>query len=195
MSWRILSSSNRRLERLFFKAVRGKHTAVLLTEAELKQLSQLQTGPVFADVLESFRTWCSKPPKGFEKFFKDKPGVKKDAAPKPAAEGEAPKQKPKASPPKSRARVDPPKKAGASPENPLQELFKKNFGGGSGGGQGMGDEDKKKMAQMVGLGLVTILGLTLLSQGRYKEISWKEFVETHLSRGNVERLEDRKSVV
>lgn len=147
--------------------MRGKHTAVLLTEAELKQLSQLQTGPVFADVLESFRTWCSKPPKGFEKFFKDKPGVKKDAAPKPAAEGEAPKQKPKASPPKSRARVDPPKKAGASPENPLQELFKKNFGGGSGGGQGMGDEDKKKMAQMVGLGLVTILGLTLLSQGRW----------------------------
>jgi len=43
--------------------------------------------------------------------------------------------------------------------------------------------------QVLGLGLATIIGLGLLSQSRYREISWKEFVEQHLARGTVDRLE------
>merc|ERR1719251_276198 len=42
---------------------------------------------------------------------------------------------------------------------------------------------------MVGLGLATVLGLILLNESRYKEISWKEFVTSYLSTGRVERLE------
>jgi len=42
---------------------------------------------------------------------------------------------------------------------------------------------------VLGLGLATIIGLGLLSQSRYREISWKEFVEQHLARGTVDRLE------
>ena len=53
----------------------------------------------------------------------------------------------------------------------------------------MNDQDKQKWQQLIGLGVVTVIGLGLLAQSRYREISWKEFVETHLSRGNVERLE------
>lgn len=53
----------------------------------------------------------------------------------------------------------------------------------------MNDQDKQKWQQLIGLGVVTVIGLGLLAQSRYREISWKEFVETHLSRGTVERLE------
>ena len=53
----------------------------------------------------------------------------------------------------------------------------------------MSDPEKQKMATMVGLGLATVLGLALLNQSRYKEISWKEFVGSYLSTGRVEKLE------
>merc|ERR1712193_139383 len=193
MSWRIMSSPRcgwRGMERLVFQAVRvrEKHTsAVLLTEKDLQQLAKSQNGPLLTDIIDTFRTWCSKPPpKGFEKFFKDKPGAKKAAGEAEAA-GESRAAKPKAAP---RARVDPPKrKVEAKAENDLSELFKRNFGGGAGGGGGMNDQDKQKWQQLIGLGVVTVIGLGLLAQSRYREISWKEFVETHLSRGTVERLE------
>jgi len=53
----------------------------------------------------------------------------------------------------------------------------------------MSDPEKRKMASMVGLGLATVLGLALLNQSKYREISWKEFVGTYLSTGRVEKLE------
>merc|ERR1719454_2731569 len=65
----------RGLERLVFQAVRGvrekQSSAVLLTEKDLQQLAKSQNGPLLTDIIDTFRTWCSKPPpKGFEKFFK-----------------------------------------------------------------------------------------------------------------------------
>merc|ERR1719219_2379150 len=45
------------------------------------------------------------------------------------------------------------------------------------------------MASMVGIGLATVLGLVLLNESKYKEISWKEFVGSYLSTGRVEKLE------
>merc|ERR1712013_546697 len=128
MSWRIMSSPRcgwRGLERLVFQAVRLREkqtSAVLLTEKDLQQLAKSQNGPLLTDIIDTFRTWCSKPPpKGFEKFFKDKPGAKKAAGEAEAA-GESRAAKPKAAP---RARVDPPKrKVEAKAENDLSELLK-----------------------------------------------------------------------
>merc|ERR1712079_958111 len=104
MSWRIISSPRcgwRGLERLDFQAVREREkqtSAVLLTEKDLQQLAKSQNGPLLTDIIDTFRTWCSKPPpKGFEKFFKDKPG-----AGEAEAAGESRAAKPKAAP---RARV------------------------------------------------------------------------------------------
>merc|ERR1719483_774496 len=63
------------------------------------------------------------------------------------------------------------------------------MGAGGGGMGNMSDPEKRKMASMVGLGLATVLGLALLNQSKYREISWKEFVGTYLSTGRVEKLE------
>jgi hypothetical protein len=145
---------------------RHKHTSVLLTEADWRQLASFQAGPVLTDVLESFKTWCSKPPKGFEKFYKDKPAAKKDGAAETKTEAapKATRQKPKADTPKER--VEPPKRKETKAENDLSELFRKSFGGGASGGGGPSDSDKQRMAQLLGLGLVTVLGLGALSQSR-----------------------------
>ena len=53
----------------------------------------------------------------------------------------------------------------------------------------MNDQDKQKMMQLVGMGVVGVVGLMLMNESRYKEISWKEFVTSYLSAGRVERLE------
>merc|ERR1711892_1537194 len=160
----------------------------MMNASDWVQLSKYKRSPVLSDTLELFQTWCSKPPKGFEKFFKDKPksgGGTKAEAPRPevpkSATGSKESSKPKL-----------PRPPPAKPNQDLSELFKKGFSGGKeagGGGMGnMSDPEKRKMASMVGLGLATVLGLALLNQSKYREISWKEFVGTYLSTGRVEKL-------
>lgn len=178
--------SARRLERLAVKAIRNKSTFITINQQDLKELSQFGRSPAASDVLETVRAWCSKPPKGFEKFFKDKPS------------GKAPKTSPKAETPKE----SPPKRASqskkASQEFPdFFKLGSRNSGGGSGsGGSGgaggfgnMPDSEKQRLASMVGLGMVGVLAMVYMNQLSYREISWKEFVSQHLSRGTVEKLE------
>ena len=109
-----------------------------------------------------------------------------------------PPETPKSPPSSKEAK---PKMPRAKPSKPrsqdLSELFKKGFSGGGGGGAGgggggfgnMSDPEKQKIATMVGLGLVAVLGMAFLNQSRYREISWKEFVGSYLSTGRVDRLE------
>jgi len=189
MSWRILNYN--RLQRLAIKTIREKSSSTPIsynmTMQEWRQLSRYQNSPVLSDMLEKFQNWCSKPPKGFEKFFKDKPKsgeAKKAEAPEPKAQ-ETSSAKPKL-----------PRQAKPSKANQdLSDLFKKGFsggGGGSGGSGGFGnmsDPEKQKIASMVGLGLVVVLGLGFMNQSKYREISWKEFVGTYLATGRVDRLE------
>jgi len=179
MSWRFIQSS-RRFERLARNAIRNNSTFVALNKRDLKELGKLKQGPAFSDVLESLQLWCSKPPKGFEKFFKDKPGNK---APKSTADA-------KPEPPKEARRAQPAK------EKEAPDFFKLGSrtggGGGSGGSGGFGnmpDPEKQRLASMVGLGVTGVLALIFINQMNYREISWKEFVTQHLSRGTVEKLE------
>ena len=123
MSWRILSSSHR-LQRLVTMARDKSSTTtpitINMTAQDWRQMSRYQRSPVMSDMLEYFQAWCSKPPKGFEKFFKDKPktgGAMPDFPPP-----ETPK-----SPPSSKEAK--PKMPRAKPSKPrsqdLSELFKK----------------------------------------------------------------------
>ena len=91
MSWRILSNPHK-LERLAIKAIREKSSSsapstFTMNAKEWMQFSKYKRSPILSDTLELFQTWCSKPPKGFEKFFKDKPksGGAKPEAPRPEA--------------------------------------------------------------------------------------------------------------
>ena len=152
----------------------------------------LKNGPLLSDILQDFMNWCSsKPAKGFEKFYRDKPKGKQAEAPKRKEKaketsegGGGEKNIPK---PKLKRPSQQPKSA-----QDLSELFKRGFGGssgGAGGGGGGSEQDKQKMLQLVGMGVVGVAALMLMNQSRYREISWKEFVSSYLTAGKVERLE------
>ena len=150
----------------------------------------LKNGPLLSDILQDFMNWCSsKPAKGFEKFYRDKPKGKQPEAPKRKEKakessegGGGEKTIPK---PKLKRPTQQPKSA-----QDLSELFKKGFAGSGGAGGGGGSEqDKQKMMQLVGMGVVGLAAVMLMNQSRYREISWKEFVSSYLTAGKVERLE------
>merc|ERR1719486_1499857 len=53
----------------------------------------------------------------------------------------------------------------------------------------MNDQDKQKWMQLIGMGVVAAVGLAVMNESRYREISWKEFVSSYLAAGRVEKLE------
>merc|ERR1719195_550620 len=116
----------------------------------------------------------SRPPKGFEKFFKDK------QEPPPA---DAPKKDP---PMKKTSDEDLSKQF----KMDLSKVFDKSKGGGGGGGGGgNNDEQKRQLLKTYGAAAATILALYLLNdQMGYREITWKDFVGQYLSKNRVERL-------
>jgi hypothetical protein len=91
MSWRYILPSARRFERLALKAIRHQSVFAVLNRAEQRQLGKLNRSPALSDLIEALRDWCARPPKGFEKFFKEKPGVKSE--PKPAEAAKVGRQK------------------------------------------------------------------------------------------------------
>lgn len=64
--------------------------------------------------------------------------------------------------------------------------FEWSFGTGKGGKTG--GEDSKYMSYII-FGSLALVGYFALNELRYKEITWKEFINNYLSRGNVESLE------
>ncbi|XP_065172398.1 AFG3-like protein 2 [Atheta coriaria] len=149
-------------------------------------------------VLNEWRLYCEKPPKGFEKYFKDKPGTAaKDG--KPAAK-EAPKKDGKPAAAEAKADAPKPSTSGAPPppsqpgNKPYDNWSFGLFGGtgnrsGSSGGKPFGDGDKEKWYIFGAAGAVAFLATLALWEMGYKEIGWKEFVHTYLARGVVDKLE------
>ena len=192
MSWRLVTSSLK-LDRMLARSLQAGNITMMTTRG-LRQMN-LKNGPLLSDVLQDFMNWCSsKPAKGFEKFYRDKPKGKQSEAPKRKEKaketsegggggggGEKTIPKPKLKRPSQQSKS----------AQDLTELFKKSFGGsgGAGGGGGGSEQDKQKMLQLVGMGVVGVAAVMFMNQSRYREISWKEFVSSYLTAGKVERLE------
>jgi len=146
-----------------------------LNRHDLNQLCELSRTPIVSDALQTVNNWCSKPPKGFEKFFKDKPSSKSPKA------SSSPKETPK--------KADRPSKPPPVRESPIKSGSRDWPFSGLAGGFGEAPDDEKKKAALMWFGLALVGGLIYMSQNNYREISWKEFVTLHLSRGDVEKLE------
>merc|ERR1719365_442060 len=116
----------------------------------------------------------SRPPKGFEKFFKDK----QDTPPADAPKKDPPMKKTSSEDMSKQFKMD------------LSKVFDKSKGGGGGGGGGgNNDEQKRQLLKTYGAAAATILALYLLNdQMGYREITWKDFVGQYLSKNRVERL-------
>lgn len=121
--------------------------------------------------VNQWRHLLFEPPKGFEKFFPKGGGAKK--VEKPAAEKTAEKITPK--------------------KHSEKFEFKFEFGKGSGGkgGGSKGADSGNKLDPVSTIGGIGVLAavLYLMSQAGYKEISYKDFLNSYLMAGSVDSVE------
>ncbi|KOB76311.1 AFG3-like protein 2 [Operophtera brumata] len=154
-----------------------------LTQSQLSKLhfngSRIQPVgvPALDSVLNQWYEFCKKPPKGFEKYFqpgtspKQAKSSEKDGAPAPS----------KSSPPAS--------KPSSGPDKWNMNLFSNNpSGGGSGRGPYEG-QDREKWMMFGAIGVMALLASIAYFELRYREISWRDFVNLYLNKGMVEKLE------
>lgn len=161
------------------------------------ELSQLRAavaqGPLTLDtIFERWRHFCEKPPKGFEKYFrqgstatgngggKQSPAAAaKEAEPTEGSKSTASKSA--SSPPPSSASDGSSKSKSSSDWN--LGMFGTSSSGKSGGTGGAGrpiggseGNEKEKWLIIGAMGVITLLGAAALFEMGYKEIAWKEFV-------------------
>ncbi|ODN00746.1 AFG3-like protein 2 [Orchesella cincta] len=153
--------------------------------------------PDIEKLLSEFRVYFTdKPPKGFEKYFKPKPGEKSVKPPegkRAEAKGEE-ARKPSASEMPSTGAA---KGSGSSPRPPGDPWSSFLGGGGprlGGGGKGpgstgLGGEGGDKMIFMAVVGTIVLLGTFAYYEMSYTEITWKDFVNIYLAKNLVEKLE------
>lgn len=153
-----------------------------LTQSQLTKLNfnayKLQTVgvPALDSVLNQWYEFCKKPPKGFEKYFQ--PGTSQK-------QSKAPQKDDSPSPSKS---SPPPSKPSSQDKWNIDMFSKSSPGGGSGRG-GYEGQDKEKWMMFGAFGIVTLLASIAYFELRYREISWRDFVNQYLNKGVVEKLE------
>lgn len=156
---------------------------ILQIKRNFQLLQAHPEAPRFHEILSQWRIWCQKPPKGFEKYFpgrqQPKNGDKKTTSQQqqPSAKDPPP---PPAKPPSRSPGSD-----GSKDFDPRTWSKEWNFSFGGGGGKG----DQNRWATIALMTTLGVLGLLAYNEMRYKEITWKEFISSYLSRGIVEKLE------
>ncbi|XP_033119601.1 AFG3-like protein 2 [Anneissia japonica] len=135
--------------------------------------------PQVSSILTAWKSFCSKPPKGFEKFFQ---GGSKKAPSK--------KDVPKTNPSKS---SDPPSKSSQKETDFWNTLWSgggSRAGGGGGGKSPIDDKNKQQLYLTMAVTVAGALGLGwVMMGGSAYEITWKEFVNEYLNAGQVEKVE------
>lgn len=138
-------------------------------------------------ILEKWQLFCDKPPKGFEKYYKgkeDKSDAKAEdkqadtAGSSPPSSKSAPMSKPPGADAKSSKNND----WNFGMFNPTS----KSSSGGGGGGRpigGDGNGDREKWLIAGALGVAGLLGMFAFMEMNYREIGWKEFVNTYVVMG------------
>ncbi|KAI5644801.1 peptidase family m41 domain-containing protein [Phthorimaea operculella] len=132
--------------------------------------------PALDTVLNQWYELCKKPPKGFEKYF-EPPTSKKQSKTE---------DKPDDTPAPSRSS---PSKPSSSQDKWNMNMFSPAGGRGSGNRPPYEGQDREKWMMFGAVGVVTLLGSIAYFQLRYREISWRDFVNLYLNKGTVEKLE------
>uniref|UniRef100_A0A1B0GI02 Putative atp-dependent metalloprotease ftsh n=1 Tax=Lutzomyia longipalpis TaxID=7200 RepID=A0A1B0GI02_LUTLO len=191
MAYRLLTSA-KKLERSLLGSLRKKHLSSF--HHDIANLRKDVSPWTWDALMREWRLFCEKPPKGFEKYFKQSGGRQR----KEATQGNKAKEAP---PPVEPPPPAPSKGASARPPGTPQDKNDWNFGmfapnpprgkRSSSSGRPIGGDggDKEKWILFGALGTVALVGALAYFEMGYKEIGWKEFVTNYLSRGVVEKLE------
>ncbi|XP_046883753.1 AFG3-like protein 2 [Hypomesus transpacificus] len=154
----------------------------------------IERGSILAKVLGAYQSICSKPPKGFEKYFPEAKNGPKSSEPNTSS-GNTPKE--------------------AEPVNGQKDTEKSGGGGAGGGGGGASggggkrggrkeestwysrlqkgdvpwDDKDFRMYFLGGTVFWTVVTYYLFFRDGGREVTWKDFVNNYLSKGVVDRLE------
>lgn len=131
--------------------------------------------PVLDSVLDKWHNFCKRPPKGFEKYFE--PNTSKKQSKESDKKPDAPA---------------PSKSSPSSPKSSTQDKWNMFSTPTSSRGSGRGPydgQDREKWMMIGALGIVTLFGSIAYFELRYREISWRDFVNLYLNKGAVEKLE------
>lgn len=136
--------------------------------------------PALDSVLSQWYEFCKKPPKGFEKYFEPKTSQKQSKT----SEKDDSSSPSKSTPPPSKPASSQDPKWNMNLFNPAGKT-----GPGGGGRGGYEGGDKEKWMMFGALGVMTLLGSLAYFELRYREISWRDFLNLYLNKGAVEKLE------
>lgn len=174
MAYRFITST-RKLERSLSKAILQTNFKYLQIHQNIELLQTAPGNISISALLTQWRNYCEKPPKGFEKYFpknkKHPSSEEKSAKPDKQTEKESSKEAPSRSSPST------------GPGKQFDYEFNFNFGGGK------GSNNQNRLMTIALISTLGVLGLLAFNEMRYKEITWKEFVNSYLGRGIVEKLE------
>lgn len=177
MAYRCLTAT-KRLEKLLLKTIRRQHISKVDLSQNVLFLESRLSAPTLQSILEKWNLFSEKPPKGFGKFY---PNSKDEKDATPSNKGASPDSTPKndSSPSKNASPSNKP--------NPFEFSFK--YSGGKGGGKGPFPPNDQNITSYGIVSVAALLGLFFLYEMRFREITWKEFVTSYLSRGIVEKLQ------
>ncbi|KAH8339766.1 hypothetical protein KR074_004565 [Drosophila pseudoananassae] len=161
----------------------------------------VELNPLIRYIAKQIQLLCKKPPKGFEKYFEA--GGKSSQPKGTAAEGKPSSGSNKSASEKPSTSSPAPAKQARSAQEPKSDwnfgMFSNTSRGPSGrsgntpGGrplsEGGGGGDRERWILLGAIGAVVLVGSFAFFEMGYKEISWKEFVNSYLSKGMVEKLE------
>ncbi|CAG2104005.1 unnamed protein product [Medioppia subpectinata] len=179
-----------------FRCLNAKHIRKALLQPSFvgrqyfKHVEDNHFLPAIADWLQRFRLQLADNPvpKGFEKYFPNS-GRKTGAEKKADSSGEKSEttagDKKESPPPKQRPSTGQsgwPSSGGSAKSKDWK--FEFNFPGKGGPG-----EDGNRWTNIALVTTLGVLGLLAYNEMRYKEITWKEFINNYLSRGVVDKLE------
>ncbi|TDG52873.1 hypothetical protein AWZ03_000416 [Drosophila navojoa] len=198
MAFRLLSSAT-----AIKSLMKRSYTQSPLTPKLQHNGAPFELTPLVRYIVEQLQLFCKKPPKGFEKYFEA--GGK--GKPKAAAEGDKSaasnsKQTSSSSSSSSSSKSKPPAMRPSSSNEPKSDwnfgMFSNSSRGpgargtGTPGGRPLGEGgggDRERWILFGAIGAVVLIASFAFFEMGYKEISWKEFVNSYLSKGAVEKLE------
>lgn len=161
-----------------WKGIRLTHSQLRKFQYNNQKIQPVPGVPALDSVLNQWFEFCKKPPKGFEKYFqpsasqKQSKTAEKDGTPAPSKGSSA----------------------SSKPNNSSQDKWNMNMFSGNSGSSGSNrsgyeGQDREKWMLFGAMGVVGVLASLVYFELRYKEISWRDFVNLYLSKGAVEKLE------
>lgn len=185
MALRFINAA-RKFEKLLWKTVVRSNVSSTQIQRGLAFLESYPEPTKLSILLKQWQMLCEKPPKGFEKYF---PNSKKNGSGTGTAAEAGKKPEAKDTPKDAPSRTAGPKRE-TPPKKPQDNQWTfGSFGGGKGPRNPFSSDDQNRLMTIALVSTLGILGALAYNEMRYKEITWKEFCNSFLGKGIVERLE------